>query len=266
MMSRGSRSSGSGGASPDSIHGVLLTVSSAIRKPLSRGSPPPARERSGRPFRLSWASGRVGGPSPVTLCPGSLEAGRPRTGLGVAAIRGSLGHAADRTMSSRRMIVAKLRPPPLAAVLIPRPRVQDALEGAAATHRVLLVIAGAGAGKPTAAARFLEARRGRAAWLSLDPSDIAAGRFVSYLAAAVGRAEPRLETMVQDSLADGLLTEDCAGLLAERLGPGWTIVLDDLHHLEPDAPALVPLRAFLRYLPADALAVLVSRRMPSVDL
>ena len=72
--------------------------------------------------------------------------------------------------------------------------------------------------------------------------------------------------MVRDSLADGLLTEDCAGLLAERLGAGWTIVLDDLHHLEPDAPALVPLRTFLRYLPADAMAVLVSRRMPSVDL
>jgi ATP/maltotriose-dependent transcriptional regulator MalT len=164
------------------------------------------------------------------------------------------------------MIVAKLRPPPLASVLIPRPRVQDAIVDAAASHRVVLVIAGAGAGKTTAAARFLEARQGRTAWLTLDPSDTAAGRFVSYLAAAVGQAEPRLETMVRDSLADGLLTEDCAGLLAERLGAGWTIVLDDLHHLEPDAPALVPLRTFLRYLPGDAMAVLVSRRMPSVDL
>jgi ATP/maltotriose-dependent transcriptional regulator MalT/DNA-binding SARP family transcriptional activator len=169
-------------------------------------------------------------------------------------------------MSSRRMIVAKLRPPPLASVLIPRPRLQEALAGAAGGHRVVLIIAGAGAGKTTAAARFLEARPGRTAWLSLDRSDTAAGRFVSYLAATVGQEEPRLESLVQDSLADGLLAEDCAGLLAERLGPGWTIVLDDLHHLEPDAPALVPLRAFLRYLPADALAVLVSRRMPSVDL
>ena len=163
------------------------------------------------------------------------------------------------------MIDAKLRAPPLAAVLIPRPRVQEALAAAADGHRVVLVIAGAGAGKTTAAARFLEGREGRTAWLSLDASDRDAGRFVSYLAAAVGRVEPRLETMVQEFLADGLLAGDCAGLLAERLGPGWTIVLDDLHHLEPDAPSLGPLRAFLRYLPADALAVLVSRRMPSVD-
>ena len=44
------------------------------------------------------------------------------------------------------------------------------------------------------------------------------------------------------------------------------MVLDDLHHLEPDAPALGALRAFLRSLPPDALAVLVSRRLPSVDL
>ena len=169
-------------------------------------------------------------------------------------------------MRSRRTIVAKLRPPPLAPVLIPRPRVEEAFARAAGGHRVLLVIAGAGAGKTTAAARFLEARGGRTAWLSLDPSDTADGRFVSYLAAAVGRAEPRLEALVQDSLADGLLADDCAGLLAERLGSGWTIVLDDLHHLEPDAPALGPLEDLLRYLPADALAVLVSRRMPSVDV
>jgi len=44
------------------------------------------------------------------------------------------------------------------------------------------------------------------------------------------------------------------------------MVLDDLHHLEPDAPALAPLKAFLRYLPADSPTVLVSRRIPSVDL
>ena len=61
-------------------------------------------------------------------------------------------------MRSRRTIVAKLRPPPLAPVLIPRPRVDEAFARAAGGHRVLLVIAGAGAGKTTAAARFLEAR------------------------------------------------------------------------------------------------------------
>ena len=161
------------------------------------------------------------------------------------------------------MITAKLRPPPPASVLIERPRVQAALARAAEGHRMILLVAGAGTGKTTEAARFLERRPGRTAWLSVDASDRASGRFVSYLATALGKVEPALQTMVQELLADGMLAEDCAALLAERLGQGWTIVIDDLHHLEPDAQALGPLRTFVRGLPADALTVLVSRRSPA---
>jgi ATP/maltotriose-dependent transcriptional regulator MalT len=164
------------------------------------------------------------------------------------------------------MITAKLRPPPPPAVLIERPRVQGALSRAAEGHGVVLLVAGAGSGKTTEAARFLEGRPGRTAWLSVDPSDRASGRFVSYLAAALGRVEPSLESMVKELLADGLPADDCAALLAERMGQGWTIVVDDLHHLEPDAQALGPLRRFVRGLPAGALAVLVSRRIPSLVL
>lgn len=167
---------------------------------------------------------------------------------------------------ARPKITAKLRPPPPAPVIVARPRVQAALGRAAEGHRVVLLVAGAGSGKTTEAARFLEGRPGRAAWLSVDHSDRASGRFVSYLAAALGTVEPGLEAMVQELLADGMLAEDCAALLAERLGQGWTIVIDDLHHLEPDAQALGPLRTFVRGLPADVLTVLVSRRMPSLDL
>jgi len=72
--------------------------------------------------------------------------------------------------------------------------------------------------------------------------------------------------MVAELLADGMLAADCAAVLAERLAPDWTIVVDDLHHLEPDTEALVPLRMFLRGLPRDVLVVLVSRRMPTLDL
>lgn len=169
-------------------------------------------------------------------------------------------------MGVRPKITAKLRPPPPASVLIERPRVQNALDRAAQGHRVVLVVAGAGSGKTTEAARFLAGRPGRTAWLSVDPSDRASGRFVSYLAAALGTVEPGLETMVQELLADGMLAEDCAALLAERLGADWTIVIDDLHHLEPDAQALGPLRTFVRRLPPDALTVLVSRRIPNLDL
>jgi LuxR family maltose regulon positive regulatory protein len=130
----------------------------------------------------------------------------------------------------------------------------------------VLIVAGAGAGKTTAAVQFFAARERPAAWLSVDPADRVAGRFVTYLSGALGELEPRLGAMVRDLLADGLPPEDCAALLAEQVGAGWTVVLDDLHHLEPDAPALGALRAFLRSLPPTALAVLVSRRLPTVDL
>jgi len=130
----------------------------------------------------------------------------------------------------------------------------------------MLLVAGAGSGKTTEAARFLNDRPGRTAWLTVDQSDRSPSRFVSYLAAAIGKTEPSLEAMVEELLADGMLAEDCAAVLAERLGPGWTVVIDDLHNLEPEAPALVPLRTFLRGLPPDALAVLVSRLMPSLHL
>jgi ATP/maltotriose-dependent transcriptional regulator MalT/DNA-binding SARP family transcriptional activator len=169
-------------------------------------------------------------------------------------------------MGVRPTITAKLRPPPPASVLVERPRVQTALARAAEGHLVVVLVAGAGSGKTTEASRFLGGRAGKRAWLTADSSDRASGRFVSYLAAAVGTVDPGLDAMVQELLADGMLAEDCAALLAERLGPGWTIVIDDLHHLEPDAQSLGPLRTFVRGLPADVLTVLVSRRMPSVDL
>src|SRR6185436_15677395 len=153
------------------------------------------------------------------------------------------------------LIAAKIRPPALAAAVIPRPRLETVFADASEGHRIVLVVAGAGAGKT-----------GAAAWLSVDPADRVAGRFVTYLAASLGCLEPHLGPMVRDLLADGLAPEDCAALLAEQVGSGWVVVMDDLHHLEPDAASLPTLRAFLRYLPENALAVLVSRRLPSVDL
>ena len=166
----------------------------------------------------------------------------------------------------RRLIAAKVRPPALPAAVIGRPRVEAALLAAARDRHIVLVVAGAGAGKTTAAAQFFAGRDGPAAWLTVDRADRDSGRFVTYLAAALGRLEPHLGPMVRAQLADGLAQEDCAALLAEEVGAGWTVVLDDLHHLEPDSPTLGALRAFLRYMPPSALAVLVSRRLPSVDL
>ena len=165
------------------------------------------------------------------------------------------------------MIVAKLRPPPLAAVLIPRPRVQEALAGAAGGHRV---VAGDRRRRGRQDDRGGPLPRGAPGedGVALARSVRHGGGPVRELPGGRGRAGrsrgSRRWSRTPSRTACSRRTAPACW--PSGSGPGWTIVLDDLHHLEPDAPALGPLRAFLRYLPADALAVLVSRRMPSVDL
>jgi DNA-binding SARP family transcriptional activator len=167
---------------------------------------------------------------------------------------------------SRRLIAAKLRPPAIREDVLARPRVEAALETAARRHAIVAVVATAGAGKTTAVAQFARRRPGPVAWLTLDDSDRLAGRFVTYLAAALGEAEPALPAQAQEALADALSPQDCAAMLAEAIDPGWTVVIDDLHHLERGASALRALSAFLRYLTPGSLAILISRRWPGGEL
>jgi ATP/maltotriose-dependent transcriptional regulator MalT/DNA-binding SARP family transcriptional activator len=167
---------------------------------------------------------------------------------------------------SRRLIEAKLRPPAIREDALQRPRVEAALEAAARRNAIVAVVATAGAGKTTAVAQFARRRPGPVAWLTLDESDRIAGRFVTYLAAALGEAEPELPTQAQEALADALSPQDCAAMLAEAIDPGWTVVIDDLHHLERGASALRALGAFLRYLTPGSLAILISRRWPGGEL
>ncbi len=147
-----------------------------------------------------------------------------------------------------------------------RPRVVRALDTAAAGRRILLVVAPAGSGKTTAVAQLVRARPGPRAWLSLWDSDDGPGRFVTYLAAAVAAVNPGVAYGVRRFLEDGLAPEDCAALLGEGLPVGATVVIDDLHHVEAQAPVLRALRAFLDAATDGALVVLVSRRLLHIDL
>ncbi len=66
------------------------------------------------------------------------------------------------------------------------------------------------------------------AWLTLDPTDNIAGRYARYLAAALGRVRPELETDAIDALLNALSE-----------GPPLVLVLDDYHHVDaPEAHAL----------------------------
>lgn len=164
------------------------------------------------------------------------------------------------------LIRSKIRVPAGGSGFIERPRVQRDLRRAAEGRQVLLVVASAGSGKTTAAVQFLSLRPGPRAWLSLADSDDTPGRFLTYLAAAVGAIDAAAAARARGFLADGLSPADCAAILAESLPSGSTVVIDDLHHLEARASVLRVLRAFLDAVAPGVLVVLVSRRPVQLDL
>jgi DNA-binding SARP family transcriptional activator len=164
------------------------------------------------------------------------------------------------------IIRSKVRVPAVADAVIPRGRVVAALEDAARGRRVLEVVASAGSGKTTAVVQFLARRPGPRAWLTLGDADGSPGRVVSYLAAAAGAVDPGEPARTAGMLARGASPADCAAMLAERLPPGTTLVLDDLHVVAARPPVLAVLRAAVEALPEGVLLVLVSRRPVAPDL
>ncbi|MCW2983844.1 MAG: transcriptional activator domain protein [Conexibacter sp.] len=159
------------------------------------------------------------------------------------------------------LIRRKLAPPPFPERLIARPRLADELVRAIETHRVTVVAGAAGAGKTTAVAMATAELERPRAWLSVDRTDSAAGRLVTYLEAAIGCALPHVEGLATRALSSGIPHAEAAGILAEGIGDApLIIVLDDLERLGHGAEAWATLEAFLRYLPPSSSTLLLSRR------
>lgn len=160
------------------------------------------------------------------------------------------------------MIRRKLRVPPLSSQLVPRPRLEDRLASLVEAHPVLAVSATAGAGKTTAVARAVATMPDRdLAWLSVDRSDVAPGRLVAYLEAALAQPLPRVAGVAAGALAAGLSHPEAAGMLAEAVGDApLVLVLDDLERLAGDEGAWAVLDALARYAPPTLRLVLISRR------
>ena len=159
------------------------------------------------------------------------------------------------------MISRKLLPPPAPERLVRRDRLDAQLADLIDRHRVIVVAATAGAGKTTAVASACAAVNRPSAWLSVDRTDQAPGRLVTYLEAALARALPQLEGVASRALAIGISHPEATGMLVEAVGDAPLImVLDDLQRLgdAPDAWAVI--EAFLRYAPQTMTTVLLSRR------
>lgn len=159
-----------------------------------------------------------------------------------------------------RVIQRKITPPPLPVAAVRRPRIESLLARLVGQHQIVCVYASPGAGKTTAILQAAE-RLGRPlAWLSVDVTDVATGRLLTYLEAALAPQVPAAGTVATAALAAHLPHAEIAGLLADSLGDSTTLfVLDDVERIAHDPAALAVIAAFARYLPASARLILASR-------
>ena len=127
------------------------------------------------------------------------------------------------------MIQGKLQVPALPRQHVARPRLERMLAALVQSHRVVVVSATAGAGKTTAVARAAGWLDRPVAWLTVDRTDTAPGRLVTYLEAALIRVLPQIEAVATAAVAGGVPHAEAAGLLAEAAGETPVVlVVDDL--------------------------------------
>ena len=99
------------------------------------------------------------------------------------------------------------------------------------------------------------------AWLTLDDTDTAAGRLLTYLEAALGTEVAQARGVATQALAARLPHAEAAGLLAEATdGVPVLLVIDELERLADAREALAVIAALLRYAPGSMRVVLISRR------
>jgi DNA-binding SARP family transcriptional activator len=158
------------------------------------------------------------------------------------------------------IIRRKILPPPLPDSVVHRPRLESLLGGLLDQHRLVCVYASAGAGKTTAILQAAQ-RLGRPlAWLTLDSTDVATGRLLVYLEAALALIDPSVSGVATSALAAQLPHAEVAGLLAESVGDRpLVIVLDDAERLAANPDAVDVLGSFARYLPPTARLIIGSR-------
>ena len=161
-----------------------------------------------------------------------------------------------------RVIQAKLAVPGLAEQRVPRPRLARRLAELLERHRVVVVSATPGAGKTTAVAGALLGLGRPAAWLTVDRTDTAPGRLVSYLEAALAQAVPEVAGGRDGrARARASRTPRRPGCWPRRSGDAeFVLVIDELERLADADAAWQVIESLLRYAPAGMRVVLISRR------
>lgn len=160
-----------------------------------------------------------------------------------------------------QVIGRKLAVPPLPDLLVERHRIDALMATLISSNAVVVVSATAGAGKTTAVTGGTAVVRRPVAWLTVDHTDQAPGRLVTYLEAALARCLPRLHGAATTALAVGVPHAEATGMLAEAVGDEELIfVIDELERLGESAEAWSVISSMIRYAPPTLRFVLVSRR------
>jgi DNA-binding SARP family transcriptional activator len=158
------------------------------------------------------------------------------------------------------LVEAKTVVPGVTDRLVERRRLDEMISVLLEEHRVLGVWASAGAGKTTAVRQGVLSTGWPVAWLTLDSSDAAPGRFLEYLREALRRSLPM---QGGDELLLGIqITHfEAAALLAQALPAVRTVVvIDEIERIADSAAALEVLCGFLRYLHPENRVILIGRR------
>jgi ATP/maltotriose-dependent transcriptional regulator MalT len=168
---------------------------------------------------------------------------------------------------SSAVIQSKLAVPPLGERLVARPRVSGLVAELLERHPLVLVTATAGAGKTTAVVQAAARLDRPIAWLTLDDTDAAPGRLLTYLEAALARRAPGAHDVATNALAARIPHAEAAGLLTEATaGVPMLLVVDGLERLAGHEAALAVIGALVRYAPPTLGIALLSRSDVGVDL
>ncbi len=160
-----------------------------------------------------------------------------------------------------RVIRRKLMVPDTAVGAVSRERLDALLCQLVDTHRVIVVTATAGAGKSVAVADASRKFDRPVAWLSVDATDAAPGRLVTYLEEALAQHVPSVRGIATGALAAGIPHAEAAGLLVDAVADADVVfVLDDLERLHGSPAAWEVIGSVVRYGPRSMRLILISRR------
>jgi DNA-binding SARP family transcriptional activator len=164
------------------------------------------------------------------------------------------------------VIRSKLTVPPLGERVAARPRVSGLVADLLRRHPLVLVTATAGAGKTTAVVQAAAQLDRPVAWLTLDETDAAPGRLLTYLEAALAEHAPGARDVATNAMAARIPHAEAAGLLAEAVDAPLLLVVDGLERLAGRDAALAVIGALVRYAPPQLTVALLSRTDVALDL